>query len=114
MGICRLSLPTGSPVVLEGPFSYEVESRTSSIRGLCPASAQCEIELFTDVRLVAELYDDNDSSEGESRPGFGDQYRPAGLLPGQPGLIIDIFPRPIGSVDAASVANTLAPKGGAM
>ncbi len=96
-GICQFDLPVGSVVSLGGEFSFVAESDDTVQEGRCSGERSCRLVLNQGVHLVAEI----DATEQDTN---FDDHTPIGLLPGQPGIIIDTFGTPYSRLELSAAA----------
>lgn len=96
-GICQFDLPLGTVVTLGGEFSFVAEAGDAEQEGRCDGQRSCRLVLNQGVHLVAEI----DATEQDANV---DDRKPVGLLPGQPGIIIDTFGTPYSRLEASATA----------
>ena len=83
-GICTLDVPPGTVIILKGDFGFQSESGGQVQEGRCTWARDCRVTVGLDQTVIRDVdVDGSDSAELDGRP--------FGLLPGQPGIIVDDF-----------------------
>ncbi len=89
-GICRFDAEVGGTITLVGEFAFTAESGDEVQYGRCTSTRACTVVMHNDVQLVADVENGASDPVADAPP----ERRPFGLLPGQPGIVIDIFETP--------------------
>ena len=92
-GICESYASPGAVIVLDGDFFFTNETGEREQAGRCFRERGCRLVLgHDDVRVIADVDVDGDR-------GYEVERRPFGLLPEQPGQIVDNFHNPLSQVE---------------